>query len=60
MTDEDRAGLAELWLAEMGAWTPEAQDGVALAPRERRFGLGLPEDERARRHSRRLRAERRA
>jgi hypothetical protein len=55
--DEDPA-LAQLWLSELGAHVPEQHDGVALAPRERGFGLALPEHERARRHGLRLEHER--
>ncbi len=60
MGEDDPGGYALLWLAELGAYVPEHHDGSTTAPRERGFGLALPEDERARRHSRSLAQERRA
>lgn len=58
MDENDRGGYAQLWLSELGAYVPEQHDGQALAPRERGFGLHLPEPERARRHGLRLDRER--
>jgi hypothetical protein len=58
MDESDPAGLARLWLSELGATVPEyhATDRT-IAPRETQFGLHLSERDRARRHSRRLEQE---
>jgi hypothetical protein len=57
MPVEDPGAYAILWLAELGAHVPEWHDGLALAPRVRRFGLDLPPAERAFRHAANLARE---
>jgi hypothetical protein len=47
MPVEDPGAYAILWLAELGCHVPEWHDGLALAPRVRRFGLDLEPAERA-------------
>jgi hypothetical protein len=58
MDENDQGAYAQLWLSELGAHVPEYHDGGTVAPRERGFGLHLPEHERARRHGSRLDRER--
>jgi hypothetical protein len=57
MPEDDPGAYAILWLAELGCHVPEWRDGLALAPRVRRFGLDLEPAERAARHAANLARE---